>query len=120
MNNGAASQFERLLDSFTRNLEATADELVRFRAWETILYLFFVRYYLERKDSVSLALGDRSFLADTLRTHGGDEQTAQQVEAIYENIVPMIENYLASKNKPQRPKLTIVRPQNDRPKTGGK
>jgi hypothetical protein len=67
------------------------DEVLRFRAWESLLYLFFARYYSGMSDSTAAATWDRDFLADLRRRLAQDEEGAQDIEGIYKHILAMIE-----------------------------
>jgi hypothetical protein len=96
--------FPMLIEGATKNAEMAAhssrvfaDELLRFRAWETVLYLFFARYYVGKEDAIMSALADRDLLANMCRQHGGGEEVAQQIEAIYKSIAALVETGLRHK-----------------------
>lgn len=67
-----------------------ANELGRFRAWESVLYLFFARYYFGKADPISAATYDRDFLAGLRRESAGDEVGAQDIEQLYGVLFTMV------------------------------
>jgi hypothetical protein len=67
------------------------DEVLRFRAWEALLYLFFARYYSGKEDSIGAATWDRDFLASQRRKLAQDEDGALRIEEIYRVLFLMIE-----------------------------
>jgi hypothetical protein len=91
---GNAEVIERniqTLDLVAAGMERLIDRVKRHDAWESILYLFFARYYLGRDDPAGAATHDRDFLAGCHRKHGQDEEGAREVEAIYKTIFVLIE-----------------------------
>ncbi len=88
-----------LMEAFSRSLELStdstgkiADEIMRLRAWEAILYLFFSRYYSTKDDPIGAAATDRDFLTNQYREHAESEEGAQQVEGIYKTLMTLIES----------------------------
>jgi hypothetical protein len=106
-----------LVEAMVRNVEANtegnrivADELLRLRAWQDILSLFFARYYLNMEDTSGVLNSDRDFLATTQRKHGS-EDVAVQVESIYQVFATLIETYQRSQTSPaQERHLHLVPP----------
>jgi hypothetical protein len=83
--------FERGLQLNADSTEKIADEIMRLRAWEAILYLFFSRYYSVKDDPIRAAAADRDFLTNQYREHAKSEEGAQQVEGIYKTLATLIE-----------------------------
>jgi hypothetical protein len=67
------------------------DETMRFRAWESLLYLFFARYYIDKPDPMAAIEYDRDFLANLRRDIAQDEDGAKQIEALFDVITTMVE-----------------------------
>ncbi len=83
----AAQAAEGLLES----TKVFTGELMRFRAWESVLYLFFARYYSRLDDPMGAATWDRDFLAGRRRELADDEEGARGIEALYQSLFVMIE-----------------------------
>jgi hypothetical protein len=97
-------QLKVLMEAFTKNIDAhteateltaesmemIASELMRFRAWEALLYLFFARYYSGMNNPITAATWDRDFFVQRYKELQS-EDGAQIVEGIFKAIISMIE-----------------------------
>ncbi len=87
------SDVERLARALEPMVEGTkkiVDELMRFRAWESLLYLFFARYYSGKDDPTAAAMADRDLLASHRREFAQDEEGAQQIERLFQAVFTLI------------------------------
>ena len=75
---------------FSDAVKIFGEELMRFRAWEALLHLFFARYYTEKMDPVGAATWDRDFLADQRRKFARDEAGARDIIKVYDAIFAYI------------------------------
>jgi hypothetical protein len=64
-------------------LNKLIDTVQRFRAWESLLVLFFARYYMGESNPIEAAMRDRDFLVGQ-HTANGDPEGARAVEKNYE------------------------------------
>jgi hypothetical protein len=89
------SSISQLLELAKKSAELSAqhaEEVMNMRAWKSILHLFFVRYYLEHEDPLTLARSDRDFLTNCWKEQGHSEEVASQIDEIYSTIIQMVEN----------------------------
>lgn len=98
MNKDEAQLAETTLKLLKTALGTVGGEMVRWRAWETILNLLVVRYYLGKANPLDLIEHDAEFLADCWRKHGDSEETAEAVEKLYGSIRTMVANQLSWEN----------------------
>ncbi len=77
--------------TFSGGFAKLTDEVMRFRAWESVLYLFFARHYSRLDDPMGAATWDRDFLADQRRKLAQDEEGARGIEALYQSLFVLIE-----------------------------
>src|SRR4051812_12339058 len=98
MNNQDEEQLAQLLNAFTQATDMqtkamgiVGDEINQWRAWASVLYLFFTRYYVEKEDPIGLLQSDRDFLANSWRKHGDNEEVAGNVEKIYQTLTGLVQ-----------------------------
>jgi hypothetical protein len=105
MTNEEEKQIEHLAEVFAKTLslqaslaEKTADSIMQWHVWESMLCLHFARFYISREDPLASALADRDILMRGY-TSVQIEEGARRVEETYQSIIAIIEDILSSAKK---------------------
>ncbi len=93
------SVFTKTTNMQTEAIEKVGDEIMKWRAWASVLYLFFTRYYLEKEDPIGLLQSDREFLVNCWKEHGHSVEVAGNIEEIYQTLTGLVQNQLRYKEE---------------------
>ena len=79
-----------LAETQARITRGLGDEAARLRAWESILVLFFARYYTDLPDPIAAAEADRDLLTRLVSEQ--DEECARHLEGHYAKIIAYVKS----------------------------